>query len=422
MSDAPAEPTSARNFPGPETFQTAILDVLREQLGWIAESTLLERVDAHLRRKGHSTHPPAIRRSLLSWALRRDERCERRQRGDGAFPEYRASPEWPARSAAVLLRTIESRRAAGMDRFVGSEHVAELRQSVGLLYHECTKRYAPGNRGRWTASQAAGYDALYHILKGLGWNPEAYWRDERASGEAPVRATVPAPAVDRLVTALRLIAGEAAEQLEAVPPRWITAVDDTVSWLRDVVDRFVSIASERSSGDEQRTSKCDGILEEWSGVSVRLKAADTTRRIDPWCEATSAILGEFAEFAAEWRDDENETVVNRRTTLALRLRDAWCMLAGDGFAPAPEHSGAAGASSESKLLTVTAAAKLLMVELPYLTIGKARARVSAAASRGSFKTNDRTGSARRIDVDSFSTWRIRQRDKSFDEEDGEEEA
>lgn len=71
-------------------------------------------------------------------------------------------------------------------------------------------------------------------------------------------------------------------------------------------------------------------------------------------------------------------------------------------------------------LTVTEAAALLAKDLPGLDHDRAKARVSAAASRRSFKTNNRTREARRIERDSFNSWRLAQRDKDLDAEDDEE--
>lgn len=75
--------------------------------------------------------------------------------------------------------------------------------------------------------------------------------------------------------------------------------------------------------------------------------------------------------------------------------------------------------SMTKWLTVTEAGKLLMGDLPVLKgqIGKAKSRVSRAAGMGKFKTNGRTGTARRIDVESFAVWRLQQRNLGLDAED-----
>lgn len=79
--------------------------------------------------------------------------------------------------------------------------------------------------------------------------------------------------------------------------------------------------------------------------------------------------------------------------------------------------------STAKWLKVTDAGKLLMKDLPVLKgkLGKAKARVSRAAGMGKFKTNGRTGFARRIDAESFAVWRLQQRDLGLDAEDEEDE-
>lgn len=65
-------------------------------------------------------------------------------------------------------------------------------------------------------------------------------------------------------------------------------------------------------------------------------------------------------------------------------------------------------------ITVTAAAKLLLADVSGIDLKKAKARVSKAAGEGRFRTNGRDGRDRRIDRDSFSTWRLDQREKDSD--------
>lgn len=67
-------------------------------------------------------------------------------------------------------------------------------------------------------------------------------------------------------------------------------------------------------------------------------------------------------------------------------------------------------------LTVTQAGELLKQDLPWLTPKKANARVSKAAGEERFRTNGKKGAGRRIDRDSFSTWRLQQRDKDLEAE------
>lgn len=64
-------------------------------------------------------------------------------------------------------------------------------------------------------------------------------------------------------------------------------------------------------------------------------------------------------------------------------------------------------------ITVTAAAKLLLSDVSGINLGKAKARVSKAAGEDLFRTNGKTGRERRIDRDSFSTWRLQQREKDL---------
>jgi len=76
------------------------------------------------------------------------------------------------------------------------------------------------------------------------------------------------------------------------------------------------------------------------------------------------------------------------------------------------------ANGANNWLTVTQAAKLLTRDVPCLNVTKARARISAAAGRKDFVfTGDRKG--RRIEPGSFANWRLKQRDRDLDEEDGE---
>jgi len=76
------------------------------------------------------------------------------------------------------------------------------------------------------------------------------------------------------------------------------------------------------------------------------------------------------------------------------------------------------AVADSDWLTVTQAAGLLQRDLPGLTLKNARARISAAAGRKEFNfAGSRRG--RRIEPHTFSTWRLRQRNRGLDTEDEE---
>lgn len=72
---------------------------------------------------------------------------------------------------------------------------------------------------------------------------------------------------------------------------------------------------------------------------------------------------------------------------------------------------------EVNWLTVTEGAQLLLQDVSGLDLEKAKARVSKAATAGKFRTNGQSGAARRIDCDSFSTWRLEQRERDLDAED-----
>ena len=67
-------------------------------------------------------------------------------------------------------------------------------------------------------------------------------------------------------------------------------------------------------------------------------------------------------------------------------------------------------------LTVKDAAILLMNDICGLSLQLAQSRVSRAASNGEFCTNGQKGRERRIAKNSFSTWRLKQRDKDLDKE------
>lgn len=64
-------------------------------------------------------------------------------------------------------------------------------------------------------------------------------------------------------------------------------------------------------------------------------------------------------------------------------------------------------------LTVTEAAKLLLTDVSGLELAAAKARVSKAAKHGRFRTNGNSGHKRRIEVVSFSAWRLLQRERDI---------
>jgi len=70
-------------------------------------------------------------------------------------------------------------------------------------------------------------------------------------------------------------------------------------------------------------------------------------------------------------------------------------------------------SKPAEWLRVTDAGRLLLSDISGITLSRAKALVSKAANEGKIRTNSKTGHARRIDPDSFSTWRLEQRAKDL---------
>jgi len=68
-------------------------------------------------------------------------------------------------------------------------------------------------------------------------------------------------------------------------------------------------------------------------------------------------------------------------------------------------------------ITVTEAATMLLDVVSGINLGKAKARISKAAVHGKFKTNGKKGHSRRIELDSFNTWRFRQREQDLNAND-----
>jgi len=71
---------------------------------------------------------------------------------------------------------------------------------------------------------------------------------------------------------------------------------------------------------------------------------------------------------------------------------------------------------ESEWITVTQAAELLAKDFN-TTAEEVKAKVSINATRNKFRTNGKKGPDRRIELHSFNTWRLAQRDKDLDAED-----
>lgn len=90
----------------------------------------------------------------------------------------------------------------------------------------------------------------------------------------------------------------------------------------------------------------------------------------------------------------------------------------------PEHARKSHRTKSGNLepkfsLTVTAAARFLLKDIDHLTLDRAKARVSNAANRRKFLTNGKKGAARRIDEISFKAWRLDEREKNLDAEEGD---
>jgi len=115
-----------------------------------------------------------------------------------------------------------------------------------------------------------------------------------------------------------------------------------------------------------------------------------------------------AELAQVMQKESPEIVRAQLAAICGPANDATAGKSVDG-------GGAAGAGEE--WLSVTEAAELLRRDLPGLDLKKARSRVSTAANRGKFKTNGGTGKGRKIHRDSFSRWRLEQRDTDLDAQD-----
>jgi DNA-binding response OmpR family regulator len=77
-------------------------------------------------------------------------------------------------------------------------------------------------------------------------------------------------------------------------------------------------------------------------------------------------------------------------------------------------SGDSTTTDESRWLTVTQGAHLLLNDVDGIVLENAKARVSRAASAGRFRTNAKHGAHRRIEPISFDAWRLKQRDINLD--------
>lgn len=92
------------------------------------------------------------------------------------------------------------------------------------------------------------------------------------------------------------------------------------------------------------------------------------------------------------------------------------MLSPDGFEFDLLRAFPGGILIESKpveWLRVTDAGRLLLSDVSDITLPQAKARVTKAIRAGKIRTNGKTSHQRRIDPDSFSTWRLEQREKDL---------
>lgn len=130
-----------------------------------------------------------------------------------------------------------------------------------------------------------------------------------------------------------------------------------------------------------------------SGSPLVLPLGDLPRRnIWPECNPAVAVLSDVASLVDNGLQIDLAGVVDR---------------------PTKPHAS----MIESKWITVTEAAELLLKDLPWLDIKKARARVSKAAKAEHFETNGLERTDRRIERGSFSTWRLVQRDRDLAKDD-----
>jgi len=74
-------------------------------------------------------------------------------------------------------------------------------------------------------------------------------------------------------------------------------------------------------------------------------------------------------------------------------------------------------SGEDRWLTVSQAGEKLITVVDNLDTKRANSRVSAAATRGKFKTNGKKGPDRKIDLDSFNTWLLKQQEINLSKSD-----
>ncbi len=169
--------------------------------------------------------------------------------------------------------------------------------------------------------------------------------------------------------------------------RAVVTYDDYLRWGRRRIDSLVELGllREIERASRLRTSTAPVVL-----VLTRLPKPDLWQEVRP----TVLVLEEHVS----WNESESRLDVGSLLDMLRTLRP-----------PVREEAW----------LTVKECALLLMKDLPYIDLNRAKARVSKAANKAKFTTNGRRGTARRIERVSFDAWRLEQRDRDLAKEDAE---
>ena len=180
-----------------------------------------------------------------------------------------------------------------------------------------------------------------------------------------------------------------------------TAIDATGSIVEDVPDRVVLVGTVAAPSGESEVFLACGLAREDAQVvmsnSARLNASSSLLLLTVGSPPTPGI----------WTSQSPP----RTAVLAEHAT-----LSPDGFKLDLLRAFPGGFMIESKpadWLRVTDAGKLLLKDVSGINLAQAKARVTKAANEGKFRTNGETGHDRRIDPDSFSTWRLEQREKDL---------
>ncbi len=179
------------------------------------------------------------------------------------------------------------------------------------------------------------------------------------------------------------------------------AIGASGSVIEDVPDRVVLVGTIAASNGESEVFLACGLAREGAQVglsnSARLNASSSPLLLTVGSAPTPGI----------WSPQSPP----RTAALAEHAT-----LGPDGFEFDLMRAFPGGIMIESKpaeWLRVTDAGRLLLSDVSGLTLPQAKARVTKAANEGKISTNGKTGHARRIDPDSFSTWRLEQREKDL---------